>query len=151
MLTELNQIDSDGSQENFAWFEFVPAPLRTFSMNVNTGDQMSGLVTVTGSRSGNVTINNDSTGQSMHFYFSNGGANLCGASAEWILEDLTGLPSGNLEPFASFPDNHFTNCDASTTGGSHTGPGSDTIDIVQDGQRLCTGSVSGSSVYVHSN
>lgn len=119
-------------------------------MNVNTGDQMSGLVTADGSRSGNVTINNVSTGQSMNFYFSDGGADLCGTSAEWILEDLTGLPSGNLEPFADFPDTYFTDCEASTTGGQSAGPGSNNVNIAQNGRQLCTGSISGNNVYVHS-
>ncbi|TQV93527.1 acid proteinase A [Cordyceps javanica] len=145
-----SQIDSNGAQENYAWFEFVPAPLRTFSMNVNTGDQMSGLVTADSSRSGNVTITNDSTGQSMHFYFSDGGAGLCGTSAEWILEDLTSLPSGNLEPFADFPDTYFTDCEASTTGGQSAGPGTNNVNIAQNGRTLCTGQISGSNVYVHS-
>lgn len=119
-------------------------------MNVNTGDQMSGLVTADGTRSGNVTINNVSTGQSINFYFSKGGADLCGASAEWILEDLTSLPSGNLEPFANFPDNYFSDCSASTTGGDTAGPGTNNVNIAQNGQSLCTGSIDGSNVYVHS-
>lgn len=119
-------------------------------MNVNTGDQMSGLVTADGTYSGNVTITNQSTGQSMNFYFSKGGAGLCGSSAEWILEDLTGLPSGNLEPFADFPDNYFSDCSASTTGGQTAGPGNNNVNIRQNGQMLCTASISGSNVYVHS-
>ncbi|KAM3524474.1 hypothetical protein NHJ13051_004512 [Beauveria bassiana] len=145
-----SQIDSNGEQENYAWFEFVPAPLRTFTMNVGAGDQMSGLVTADSSRSGNVTINNVSTGQSMHFYFSDGGAGLCGTSAEWILEDLTSLPSRNLEPFADFPDTHFTDCRASTSAGQSAGPGTNNVNIAQNGRALCTGQISGSSVYVHS-
>lgn len=145
-----SQIDSTGKQVNYAWFEFVPAPLQTFSMTVNAGDQMSGLVTSDGEYSGNVTITNETTGQSMNYYFSKGGAGLCGASAEWILEDLTGLPSGNLQPFANFPDNHFSNCQAATTGGQWSGPGNNEVNIAQNGQTLCTGAISGNSVYVHS-
>ncbi|EGX94955.1 Concanavalin A-like lectin/glucanase [Cordyceps militaris CM01] len=120
-------------------------------MNVNTGDQISGLVTADSSTTGNVTINNVSTGQSMNFYFSDGGAGLCGSSAEWILEDLTSEPSQTLEPFAGFPDNHFTNCQASTNGGQSAGPGTNNVNIAQNGKTLCTGQISGSSVYVHSS
>lgn len=147
------QINNAGQQTNYAWFEFVPAPLRTFSMAVSTGDQMSGVVTAGNDGvSGNVTITNDSTGQSMNYYFQRGGAGLCGSSAEWILEDLTLLgPTNHLAPFADFADNHFTGCQASTTGGGSAGPGSNNINIEQQGQRLCTGSISGSSVYVHSS
>ncbi|KAM3554725.1 hypothetical protein MY1884_005986 [Beauveria asiatica] len=145
-----SQIDSNGKQENYAWFEFVPAPLRTFTMNVGAGDQMSGLVTADSPRSGNVTINNISTGQSMHFYFADGGAGLCGTSAEWILEDLTSLPSRNLEPFADFPDTHFTDCQASTSAGQSAGPGTNDVNLAQHGRTLCTGQIAGSSVFVHS-
>ncbi|KAM3510984.1 hypothetical protein MY11210_005383 [Beauveria gryllotalpidicola] len=145
-----SQIDSNGKQQNFAWFEFFPAPLRTFTMNVSAGDQMSGLVTADSSRSGNVTINNHSTGQSIHFYFADGGGGLCGTSAEWILEILTSLPTGKLQPFADFPDSHFTDCQASTSAGQSDGPGTNNVNIVQYGHMLCTGQISGSSVYVHS-
>ncbi|KAJ6784611.1 hypothetical protein PWT90_07386 [Aphanocladium album] len=146
-----SQIDSNGYQENFAWFEFVPAPLRTFQMNVSTGDQMSGVVTAgLDGGSGNVTITNDSTGQSLTYQFTHQGDKLCGSSAEWILEDLTGLPSGNLEPFADFPDNYFSGCSASTTTGQSAGPGTNNVNIAQNGRSLCTGSISGSNVYVHS-
>ncbi|OAA43428.1 Concanavalin A-like lectin/glucanase [Beauveria brongniartii RCEF 3172] len=145
-----SQIDSNGQQENYAWFEFVPAPLRTFTMNVGAGDQMSGLVTADSPRSGNVTINNVSTGQSIHFYFSDGGADLCGSSAEWILEDLTSLPSRNLEPFADFPDTHFTDCQASTSDGQAAGPGTNNVNLAQNGRTLCTGQIAGTSVFVHS-
>lgn len=144
------QLDNNGNQENYAWFEFVPAALQTFRMNVNTGDVMYGYVTADSDYSGNVTVTNITTGQSMNFYFKNGGAALCGTSAEWILEDLTSLPSGNLYAFADFPNNYFSECSASTTGGQTAGPGYNNVNLEQNGYTLCQASISGSNVYVSS-
>lgn len=121
-------------------------------MNVRTGDEIYGLVTATSAKSGNVTVTNKSTGQSMNYYFSNGPGSLCGQSAEWILEDLTGLPSGNLDPFANFEDNYFSGCSATTTSGQRTGPGSNhNVNLGQNGRILCEGRVSGGNVYIHSD
>lgn len=82
---------------------------------------------------------------------TDGPGTLCGQSAEWILEDLTGLPSGNLEPFAEFPDNVFTDCSATTTNGQTAGPGQNhNVNLSQNGQVLCAGTASGSNVYMKS-
>ncbi|KAJ3499280.1 hypothetical protein NLG97_g445 [Lecanicillium saksenae] len=96
----LSQLNSDGSQTNAAWFEFVPNPLSTFQMNGKT-------------------VTNESNGESMNMEITDGPGTLCGYSAEWIFEDLTG--GNGLEPFAEFPSNEFSNCQAETTTGQSGG------------------------------
>lgn len=85
----------------------------------------------------------------MTMNISDGPGTLCGYSAEWIFEDLTG--GNGLEPFAEFPSNEFTGCVAYTSTGQSGGPGDGTpIDLAANGQTECAGSGQGSTVQIQS-
>ena len=85
----------------------------------------------------------------MNMEITDGPGTLCGYSAEWIFEDLTG--GNGLLPFAEFPSNDFTGCSATTTSGGSGGPsGGTAIDLSANGQVLCQGSAQGSNVEIES-
>lgn len=67
-----------------------------------------------------------------------GSGQLCGHSAEWILEDLT---SNGLVPFAEFPTSYFSLASSTTSTGTVVGAESaNDVYLYQNGQYLCEGS-----------
>lgn len=132
----VSSINSDGSQSNYAWWEFVPDALVSISnMEVSIGDQITGNVTMTSTTSGIVELHNANTGYDISVVISNGPGELCGDSAEWILEDLT---SNGLVPFAEFPVNYFELASSTTSTGTVVGAESaDAVYLYQDNELLC--------------
>ncbi len=104
-------------------------------------------VVMTSNESGTVTIDNLSTHTTLVGTVS-GGAQLCGTSAEWILEDVS---AGGLVPFASFPDGTvFVNTVATlNTGVSITASSATPADIVQNNEFLCEASIFGPEVFMN--
>jgi len=138
----LTQIQSNGDQETIAWTEMLPASLKSVSLTVSTGNQITTNVTKTSTTSGTITIHNLSTGKSIVGTVS-GGTAIAGSSAEWILEDVM---SGGLVPFAAFPTTTFTGNEAILSSGSEvTADGANLIDIVQS-STLCSASESGNVI-----
>jgi hypothetical protein len=132
-----------GRQQNFAWTEMLPAPLRQVTLTVGTGDRISTNVTMTSATSGTVSILNTSRGTSVVGTVS-GGTRLAGTSAEWILEDF--LSGNSLVPFPAFPTSTFTGS-ALRAGTGVTPAGSTLIDLVQNSE-LCSATLSGTTVSV---
>ncbi|OAA72259.1 Concanavalin A-like lectin/glucanase [Cordyceps fumosorosea ARSEF 2679] len=146
-----SQIGRDGKQENFAYVEFWPEAMRAVKMHVNAGDEMFGRVTTDSAIAGNVTIINITTGQCMYAVFTDAQAALSGSSVQWTVSAIGSISSNKREPFADFADNNFSECQATTDGGQSAGPGTNNINLMQNGRTLCTGRIEGSNVYLHSS
>lgn len=86
----------------------------------------------------NSEIHNSNTGVDVSVVITGGPGQLCGHSAEWILEDLT---SNGLVPFAEFPTSYFALASSTTSTGTVVGAETaDEIYLYQNGQYLCEAS-----------
>jgi hypothetical protein len=86
----------------------------------------------------NSEIHNSNTGVDVSVIITNGPGQLCGHSAEWILEDLS---SNGLVPFAEFPTSYFALASSTTSTGVVEGAESaDEVYLYQNGQYLCEAS-----------
>lgn len=116
----VSEINSDGVQENYPWWEFVPDALQSVDMTINTGDTIFANVTMTSTTDGTIEVINESAGESFVVTITGGPGTLCGATVEWVLEDLSS--GGGFVPFAQFPDNSFTDPVGFTTTGEQVVP-----------------------------
>lgn len=97
----LSYINDDGVQETYAWWEYLPEALQSVSMTVSTGDSIITYVQMNSTTSGTCIVENLTTGDSVTIYITDATTEICGASAEWIIEDVE---SGGLVPFATLAD-----------------------------------------------
>ena len=84
-------------------------------------------------------IINASNGQGLAVTVNNGPGSLCGDSAEWIMEDLSG--GGGFLPFAEFPSGSFAQASSHSSNGEWiNAAGADFIDLYQNNVQMCAGS-----------
>ncbi|KAK3937951.1 concanavalin A-like lectin/glucanase domain-containing protein [Diplogelasinospora grovesii] len=133
---QFSQINDDGSQSNFAFWEYIPGPAMSIdNFPINAGDNVAGNVTVTSSTSGIMEVINYTTGLGVIVTVSGGGGTLCGQSAEWILED----PSSNgLLPFPNYNTATYFAASATMNNGASVGfDGSTDIYLVSNNSIVC--------------
>ena len=134
----------DGEASFQAWYEWYPDYAYNFdSMTINAGDEITMVVTSTGTTSGEAIIENKTSGQKVSQQFSNENGALCNTNAEWIVEDFE--QGGGLVPFCNFDAVTFTGATV-TSNGKPTGvTGSQVLNIKQSNVVLTSCSVSGES------
>jgi len=149
----------NGAQQNYAWWEIVPATPnqeQTFSnFSVSPGDQIDAAVFQTSSGAWETRLRDVNTGLSAYMITgqswgvgptssgtfsiqgSAAGFSYAGAySAEWIIEDETNSATQGLVPFANFGSVTFSNLATSLTTWSLNQ--SETWAMVQNGVTLAT-------------
>lgn len=131
-----------------AWYEWYPDYAYDFTgITINTGDNVRVTVDASSLTSGTATIENLTTGQTVqHTFTGQTSGSLCETNAEWIVEDFQ---SGHkMVPFADFGTVTFTNAYATDNGSQVGPPGSQILDIEQNGQVLTSVSTGASDVTV---
>ncbi|PQE17766.1 Concanavalin A-like lectin glucanases superfamily protein [Rutstroemia sp. NJR-2017a BVV2] len=108
-------IDSKGVLWYDAWYEWFPASTISIDLDIMVGDIIAVNLTRLSSTSGSVTMSNLSTGESFTTTATSN-AKLCGATAEWIMEDLR-FDSATFG-LADFGNVTFRNAVAYTTHGT---------------------------------
>ncbi|KAG5955666.1 hypothetical protein E4U58_006978 [Claviceps cyperi] len=97
---------TDGHIE--AWYEWYPEYSHNWdNFKITAGDQIKMIVNATSTSSGTASLENLTTGQKVSQYFPNASVKICGATAEWIVEDFSS--NGHQVPFANFGSITFTN------------------------------------------
>ena len=107
--TGTTEEDYNGTLYYFAWYEIVPSNpnTETFVFYVNPGDRMSGQVHFVSTGVWNISITDNTTGQSYNHNFGYSGAT---NSAEWI-DEAPGGPNGVL-PLANYGTDPFAGAQA---------------------------------------
>jgi len=136
-----------GSVSYDAWYEWYPDYAYDFSgIDISAGDVLLLSVKSTSSRAGSVTIENETTGQTVTKSLTSSSA-LGGQNAEWIVEDFE--ENGSLVPFANFGTVVFSSASASTNTETVGASGAQIIEIENSrGSVITDVSVSSSSVTV---
>lgn len=116
----------DGSFD--AWFEWIPDYSHSFSgFDLSVGDQVKITVTASSKTAGVATLENLTSGQTVHHTFTSPPSTLCETNAEWIVEDFE--QGGSLVPFANFGSITFTDASAQGSAGTVTPQGGTIIDL----------------------
>jgi len=111
-----------------AWYEWYPQVSHDFSdFTFTAGDVISVSVTATSTTTGNVILENMTTGKTVTEAVSarTSASALGGQNAEWIVEDFE--EGGSLVSLVNFGTVEFSECVATTSSGSTEGPTSATI------------------------
>lgn len=138
----------NGAATYTPWSEYFPAEAQINFDNfpVAVGDQIQVTITATSTISGSAVLENVASGASVTRNWSNVSPALCFDTAEWIVEDFES--NGGSVPFSSFDTVTWTNANAQVNGAT-TGAGSATPwNMVQNGNTLATGSLSGDDVVI---
>lgn len=107
-------LEDDEVYEIFVWTEYYPDGVNIVNMDASEGDVITVTVTTTSTSTGVITIENETTGQTLTADIDGTGVGtLCGQTAEWIMEN----PWSTYEPFPDFTTMDFTGCSASTSSG----------------------------------
>lgn len=137
-------IDDNGAVTNgaYVWVEWYPTPGVSIStIPVAAGDSVQvSIVADQSMAQGTVVIDNLSTGVSDSVIVSSPGPsnNICGMTAEWIVEDPGGA-LGNLAPFAHFSPVNMLKCAAATTTDAQANvDGAQLLTMTQSGMNLAT-------------
>ena len=129
-----------------AWFEWIPDYAHNFDdFDISAGDVITLTVVADSTTTGEATIENVTTGQTVNQQLSSEYA-LCEQDAEWIVEDYE--ENGQLVPFDNFGTVTFSSTSASTSSGNVDPAGAVVWDIEQNGQVLTSSSVSDSGVTI---
>lgn len=116
----------DGTFE--AFYEWIPDSASFWdNFGVSVGDSVQYTVDATSTSTGTATVENLTTGQSVHYTWNSPPSTLCEANAEWIVEDFS--EGGSLVPFANYGSITFTNAVATGSSGSYTPAGAVLYDI----------------------
>ena len=140
----------NGATSYEAWYEYIPAASVAFSgITVSAGNEIKVTVTRTGAHGGVTTLENVSTGVTKSHTFTNDNqGTLCGANAEWIVEDFE--EGSSLVPFADFGTVTFSGS-SYIAGGKTLTPGSggaEEIVLNQGSGALTSTTISGGTVTV---
>lgn len=138
-----------GSQTSLdAWYEWFPDAAYNFDgISFNVGDEVKVSVEASSKSTGTATVENLSSGQTVHHTFSGGTqGNLCETNAEWIVEDFES--GGSEVPLVNFGSVTFTSASASDGGSTVDTSGSTILDMRQQGKVITSSSASGGNVTV---
>ncbi|KAJ3499845.1 hypothetical protein NLG97_g37 [Lecanicillium saksenae] len=118
-----------------AWYEWYPEPPVYYESQfpVKGGDRLRMTVNATSPNSGSSTLENLTTGVSVHTPFNNMRESLCLTDAEWIIE-----LGGGAQSLANFGDWSFTSASAGGSGGSSSPQGSTIYNIADDSGQVVT-------------
>ncbi|KAL1845831.1 hypothetical protein Plec18167_009265 [Paecilomyces lecythidis] len=139
-------VGDDGSVSYDAWYEWYPDYAYDFDgFDISSGDVISLSVKSSSSSSGEVVIENQTTGKQVSKTLSapDSSSTLGGQNAEWIVEDFE--QGNNLVPFADFGSVTFSNAEANTGSGSVGTDGATILDIRQNNQVLTDTTIPSSS------
>jgi hypothetical protein len=135
-----NTIDANGQVSTYAFYELLPdVALEIPSLSVSAGDSMSANITETSSGVWQITITDNTRGQtfstSVNYVSSH-------SSAEWIEEDPS-YASGAQVPFDNFGSAAFTASSATASGTSATIAGNNgrPITMLSSGQPVAVPSI----------
>ncbi|KAF3765066.1 concanavalin A-like lectin/glucanase [Cryphonectria parasitica EP155] len=106
----------DGVVGYSAWACWLP-DVDTLDVSISAGDSIQMTVTAIGTNSGIAVIDNLSTGVSANYSYTdieNDYGDLCGQTAEWIVEDYAIDVEYDLIPFIDYGSVEFTGCSAVT-------------------------------------
>ena len=142
-----------GSVSFDAWYEWYPDYAYDFSgISFSEGDTVKLSIEASSTSSGTVTVENQSTGQSVSHSFSQESDELCETNAEWIVEDFSETEGGEttLVPLVDFGTVVFTDAYASTDSGSVGPSNAEIIDLIDStgSTIIATASVVGDSEVV---
>lgn len=131
----------DGTVE--AWYEWFPEPPVYYGSDfpVKGGDKLRMTVNATSTTSGTSSLENLTTGKSVHTPFNNMRDALCLTDAEWIIE-----LGGGASSLADFGTWTFSDASATSSSGSSSADGSEIYNIAENGQVVTDCSASGSDV-----
>lgn len=126
-----------------AWYEWYPEPPVYYGdqFPVKGGDKLRMTVNATSPTSGTSSLENLTTGASVHTPFDNMSESLCLTDAEWIIE-----LGGGAESLANFGTWSFTDASATSGSGSSSAAGSIIYNIASNGQTITDCSASDSGV-----
>lgn len=118
-----------------AWTEWYPLPSKYYDdpLYFNAGDNVRMTVTATSATSGNTTVTNLRTGQTVSQQYYNTGYPLCGSTAEWIVEDYGSSDGSGPVPFADFGSVTFRNTYASGNNGNYNAAGANIVNLYING------------------
>lgn len=118
----------DGRMEN--WYEWYPEPPSAYPepFSASAGDKVKMTVHADSPTSGNSTLENLTTGQSVSIQHSNMQQQLCLQDADWVLEDFE---QKELADFGSFT---FTDTVANGENGPSNPEGATIVEVEADGQ-----------------
>ncbi|KAJ9254430.1 putative aspergillopepsin-2 precursor [Paecilomyces variotii] len=130
----------DGITSFNAWYEWFPAQaLTTFdNFDVEAGDEIKVTVTATSNSTGYTILENLTEGTDVRHTWKTESPALCGATAEWIVEDFSLIIGGSesLAPFADYGSVAFTGAHATVNGKKVGVSESQLVNMVQDGKTI---------------
>ncbi|PQE25375.1 Concanavalin A-like lectin glucanases superfamily protein [Rutstroemia sp. NJR-2017a BBW] len=139
------RVFSSGEVFYNAWYEWFPERTKVIDMVVNAGDIISVNLTRHSPTSGSVTLGNLSSGKSFTTTATSN-FKLCGASADWIIENL--FPDSATIGLSDFGNVTFRDTVAYTTRGTE-GPGKALVMEMEDARgKVLTKSVPGKNEVV---
>lgn len=120
-----------------AWTEWYPYPSKYYDERLSfyAGDYVRMTVSASSATSGNTTMTNLRTGQTVSQQYYNTGYPLCGATAEWIVEDYGNDNGQGQVPFANFGSVTFQNTYASGPDGNYNAAGSNIVNMYINGRQ----------------
>lgn len=140
-------IDSSGTSY-YAWYEWYPEDTQVIELgDLTAGDTISVNLTSSGTyTTGQIVMENVSTGKSFTKTVSDSSEPLCGSAVEWIIEDL--VVDGSNLGLANFGTVTFTDAQGTSSSGVVSPSDGQLLDIQDSGGIALTSSSTTSDTVV---